>query len=70
MGTLRVFLMVIQGRGGGIIALSSTPEQNLQDYHQTSNMIRTLVGDTFFYHSDEVEASPFSAAPTTSSFLT
>ena len=37
-------------------------------YRQTSNTRRTLAGNTIIDHSDEVGASPFVAAPTTSSF--
>ena len=39
-------------------------------YRKTSNIRRTLVGNTNFDHSDVVGASPVSAAPTTSSFST
>ena len=39
-------------------------------YHQTSNMIRTLVGNKIVDRSDVVEASPVGAAPTTCSFTT
>ena len=39
-------------------------------YRQISNISCTLVGNTFFYHSDVVGASPVGAAPTTSSFST
>ena len=39
-------------------------------YRQTSNISRTLVGNTIVDHSDVVGASPVGAAPTTSSFST
>ena len=39
-------------------------------YHQTSNISCTLIGNHIFDHLDIVGASPVSAAPTTSSFLT
>ena len=39
-------------------------------YRQTSNIIRTLVGNKIVDHSDVVGASPVGAAPTTSSFST
>ena len=39
-------------------------------YRKISNIRRTLVGNKFVHHSDEVGASPVSAAPTTSSFST
>ena len=39
-------------------------------YRKTSNISRTLVGNTIFYHWDVVGASPVGAAPTTSSFST
>ena len=39
-------------------------------YHQTSHIIRTLVGNETVDHSDVVGASPVGAAPTTSSFST
>ena len=39
-------------------------------YRKTSNIRRNLVGNTIVDHSDVVGASPVSAAPTTSSFLT
>ena len=35
------------------------------NYHQTSNISRTLVGNKRVYHSDVVGASPVGAAPTT-----
>ena len=37
-----------------------------EKYHQTSNIIRTLLSNTFAYHSDVVEATPVGTAPTTS----
>ena len=40
------------------------------NYHQTSKIICTLVGNEIVDHSDVVGASPVGAAPTTSSFLT
>ena len=40
------------------------------DYRQVSNIIRILVGNDIFYHSDVVGASPVGAAPTTSPFST
>ena len=40
------------------------------EYHKTSNISRTLVGNKIVDHSDVVGASPVSAAPTTSLFLT
>ena len=42
----------------------------IQNYRQTSNTSRTLVSNIIVDHSDVVWASPVSAAPTTSSFLT
>ena len=39
-------------------------------YHKTSNISRTLVYNNIVDHSDVVGASPVSAAPTTSSYLT
>ena len=39
-------------------------------YHQTSNIIRTLLGNIIADHADVVGASPVGAAPTTSSFST
>ena len=39
-------------------------------YHQTSNMSRTLVGNTMVDHSNVVGASPVGAAPSTPSFWT
>ena len=42
----------------------------LSIYRQTSNISRTLVGNTIVDHSDIVGASPVGAAPTTSSFST
>ena len=38
--------------------------------YKTSNISRTLVGNTIVDNSDEVGASPVGAAPTTSSFST
>ena len=42
----------------------------VQVYHQISYISRTFVGNKFVDHSDVVGASPFGAAPTTSSFST
>ena len=39
-------------------------------YRKTSNISRTLLGNTIVDHSDVVGASPVGAAPTTSSFST
>ena len=41
-----------------------------QNYHQTSNISRTLVGNEIVDHSDVAGASPVGAAPTTSTFST
>ena len=43
---------------------------NTDNYRQTPNICRSLVGNKFVVHSDVVGASPVGAAPTTSSFLT
>ena len=51
------------------IAIANACDGN-DEYCKTSNIRRTLEGNTFFYHSDVVEASPVVAAPTTSSFST
>ena len=40
------------------------------DYHKTSNISHTLVGNKIADNSDVVGASPVGAAPTTSSFST
>ena len=40
------------------------------NYHQTSNISHTLVGNKIVDHSDVVGASPVGTAPTTSSFST
>ena len=40
------------------------------EYRQTSNIRRTLVGNSIVDHSDVVGAAPVGAAPTTSSFST
>ena len=42
----------------------------LNEYRQTSNISRTLVGDQVVDHSDVFGASPVGAAPTTSLFST
>ena len=55
---------------GKIIALWFKPEQNLQHYHQTSNISQPLVGNNIFYPTDVVGAFPIGAVPTTSSFST
>ena len=39
-------------------------------YRKTSNVSRTLVGNTIVDYSDVVGASPVGTAPTTSSFST
>ena len=41
-----------------------------EDYHQTSNIRHTLVGNEILAHWDVVGALPFGTAPNTSSFLT
>ena len=41
-----------------------------QQYRQTSNIRRTLIGNKNADHSDVVGASPVGADPTTYSFLT
>ena len=41
-----------------------------KDYHKTSNISRTLVGNEIVDNSDVVGASPVGAAPTTSSSST
>ena len=43
---------------------------NCFEYHKTSDIRRTLVGNKIVDHSDVVGASPVGAAPTTSSFST
>ena len=40
------------------------------NYHKTSNIGRTLVGNKIIEHPDVVGASPVGAAPITSSFST
>ena len=42
----------------------------MSNYHQTSNINRTLLGNKIVDHPDVVGASPIGAAPTTSSFST
>ena len=44
--------------------------QLTENYHQTSNIRHTLVGNENVDHSDEAGSSPVGAAPTTSSFST
>ena len=48
----------------------STSPGGPREYHQVSNIRRTLVGNKIVDHSDVVGASPVGAAPTTSSFTT
>ena len=36
---------------------------NISHYRQTTNIIRTLIGNTIVDHSDEVDAAPVGAAP-------
>ena len=45
-------------------------EANINGYHQTSNICRSLVGNNLADHSIVIGASPVCAAPTTSSFST
>ena len=47
--------------------LSTIYRQYMQNYHQVSNIRRTLFGKAFVDNSDVVGASPVGAAPTTSS---
>ena len=42
----------------------------MEKYRQTSNIGRTLVGNSIVDHSDVFGASPVAATPTTSSFST
>ena len=42
----------------------------MDEYHKTSNISPTLVGNKIVDNSDVVGASPVGAAPTTSSFST
>ena len=49
---------------------NSSVDRDLDNYPQTSNICRTLVGNKIVDHSDVVGASPVGAAPTTSSFST
>ena len=51
-----------------IIEIDST--QTIWHYPQTSNVSRTLVGNTMVGDSDVVGTSPVGAAPNTSSFST
>ena len=48
------------------LAMGSFPEI----YRQVSNITRTLIGNKIVDNSDVVGASPFGAAPTTSSLST
>ena len=41
-----------------------------KDYRRPTNISRKLVGNYIIDHSDEAGASPFGAAPTTSTFST
>ena len=50
--------------------LSCLDKSVRENYRQTSNIIRTTVGNKIVDHSDVVGTSPVGAAPTTSSFLT
>ena len=43
---------------------------DINTYHEVSNIRRTLVGNEIVDHSDVVGASPVGAAPTTSSSST
>ena len=43
---------------------------SVENYRQTSNISRILVGNRIVDHSDVVGASPVGAAPNTSSFST
>ena len=45
-----------------------TKTMRIFEYHQTSNISRTLVGNKIVDHSDVVGAWPIGAAPGTSSF--
>ena len=42
----------------------------MNEYRQTSNISRNMVGNEIVVHSDVVGASPVGAAPTTSSLST
>ena len=53
-----------------IVASDHFMQQPLSNYHQVSNIRRTLAGIWIVDHSDVVRASPVGAAPTTSSFST
>ena len=49
---------------------SRAEKKNPKNYRKVSNISRTLLGNEIVDHSDVVGASPFVAAPTTSSFST
>ena len=49
---------------------STSTNQGQDKYRKTSNISRTLIGNKIVDYSDVVGASPFDAAPTTSSFPT
>ena len=55
---------------GQVCAISRQISKLNNNYHQVSNIRRTLVGNKIVDHSDVVGASPVGAAPTTSSFST
>ena len=50
--------------------MTQVPDKGHLNYHQTSNIRRTVVGNNIVGHSDVAGASPVGVAPTTSSFLT
>ena len=50
--------------------LALTHQNADTEYHKSSNISHTPVGNEFFYHSDVVGTSPVGAAPTISSFST
>ena len=53
-----------------VIFLASQYFFTNREYHQVSNIRRTLVDNKIVDHSDVVGAAPIGAAPTTSSFST
>ena len=58
------------GQGENYISLQLRYAVGIINYHKTSNISNTLVGNKIVDHSDVVGASPVGAALTTSSFST
>ena len=71
INSFRIWLIRLKNKPNGISGAWKTISRSTKAiYLHTSDIRRTLVGNTIVDHSDVVGAAPVGAAPTTSSFPT